>query len=424
MKPPRLSRLLLLCAAGVLLLGSDRQLTRPGWIGSAPRSHACRFWGLIGSGYPRNLLNDQLRAGTVANLRTLGGANRDGWGLASYLPDSARLFLNHPIVRRGGPPANDPHDPDYDLAVDEMIHWRPRAALGHVRAGSSGHWGIPNPHPFEHEGLSFAHNGTLPEQTLAALLTHDDADYLENHPPDYVNGYIDSELYFLYLLKYRHQHPSLSLVESLHGAVQRLAGIVPDCRLNFVMTDGDTLYALRCSLYDDYDPVRYCPSRESTPDPAGRSPYWVVASQILGSDPAPWGTIPRRTLAVFVPGQVPEFIPVDKPLFGMAQDDLKPAAGSEESDRVMMGPARPNPTRGDLRIPIRVPSQGAEVRWEIWDAGGRSVRAGGPVSLGAGNQELIWDGRDAQGVRAPNGTYFCRLQAGAETFAQRFTVIR
>lgn len=266
-----------------------------------------RFWGLVGSDYPEDLIADHLRDGTVQNLKGLGGSNSEGWGLASYPPDSGLHLLNRPVIRRGGPPASDEYDPDYDLAVDELSGLKPRAALGHVRYGSSGHWGLPDPHPFQHEGMIFGHNGTIGGAALLDYLTGDDPDYLDTHPPDYQHGYIDSELYFLYLLKFIHQHPELSRAEGLRQAVLQLSAETGSSRLNFVMTGGDTLYALR---YNDAGSVHasFYPAAAKMEGEA--QPYWVVASQKLGRYSS-WGSIPQKTLGVFVPGQSPAFYPID-----------------------------------------------------------------------------------------------------------------
>ncbi len=284
----------------------------------ATEEHACRFWALVGSGYPDTLITDHLRDGMLGtaenSLKFLGQFNYDGWGIASFLRDELEVPLNRPLIRRGGPSSYDPNDPDYDLAVDELDALEPQAVLAHVRLGSSGHSGIPDPHPFQHEGIVFAHNGTIPESLLEDLLTADEEDFFEKHPPDYKEGYvgtgyIDSELYFLFLLKYERDHPSLSRIEALQGAIGQLAQQAYG-RLNFVMTAGDTLFALRHANNDAWDPVRYAPALASAP--AEASPYWVVASQAFGSGDLTWTEIPAKSLGVFVPGEQPAFYEIEQ----------------------------------------------------------------------------------------------------------------
>jgi predicted glutamine amidotransferase len=376
-------------------------------IVSAAPSGACRFWGFVGHDYPQAMIADHLRDGTVTNLRDLGGMNRDGWGLGFFLPAGSPVPLNGPVIRRGGPPANHATDPEFGLAVDELSAVRPRAAIGHVRAGTSGHWGIPNPHPFLHEGLLFAHNGTVSEDRMVELLLSGDVNYLDEHPPDYVEGNIDSELYFLYLLKYRHANPKLSPAEAIRQAVLQIEEAGGLTRLNFVMTAGDTLYVLRNAPFDSYDAVRYFPAG------AVASPYWIAASEIVGSNIEGWGTIPARTLALFVPGRAPRFIAVDGDTTPIPDPDIARAV-----------PAHPNPMRTRLAVPVTIPAGGASVTFEIWDARGREVFRAGPKWTEAGEAEVVWDGRDRAGEDVASGTYFCRVWIGGEGREQRITVLR
>ena len=374
--------------------------------------HACRFWGLIGTAYPQDLIADHLRDGTIENLKDLGGVNSDGWAFASFLSPTIQALLSGPLIRRGGPPANHPADPDYDSAVDELSRLRPRAVLGHVRRGTSGHWGIPNPHPFQHEGMIFAHNGSIPEYVLLTLLTRDDPSYLQTHPPDYVDGYIDSELYFLYLLKFMHRHPGLSRPEALRLGVRQLAAITLGCRLNFVLTQGDTLYALRCSVSDDYDPVRYLGAQADAGDRPEGSPYWVVASQVLGSTAVGWAAIPARTLAVFVPDRARDFYPVDL-------DTHEPGGQKEQADSLRANDERVCTVEGKL-----VPAGGASVTVEIWDVQGRLIRRDGPVWMEGGRELPRWDGRDARGLSVASGTYLCKVRVGERSWVRKTLVLR
>jgi predicted glutamine amidotransferase len=393
-------------SATIVLLASFLGLL----LESAPQeAGACRFWGLVGGRYPRDLVRDHLRDGSVTNLKELGGGNRDGWGFGYFLRRSSQPQPSGPICLRGGTPANHPEDPDYDLAVDELSRLRPRSVLGHVRAGTSGHWGIPNPHPFEHEGIIFAHNGVLSEGMLVGLLTADDARYLERHPPDYVNGNIDSELYFLYILKSIHQQPGGSKSEGIIHAVREIERVSPGCRLNFVMTAGDTLYALRYSAYDEGDPVRYYPGNVPT------SFYWVAASTVMGSDREGWGTIPARSLGVFVGRRRPVFIPVDAP---------EPLGDERSAIGPRIGVAWPNPARDSVEIPAFLPPEGADVTLMVIDPQGRLIREDGPRWYGPGQAQIRWDGRAHDGRRVASGSYFLRVQIGAVERRERITLVR
>ncbi len=369
---------------------------------------ACRFWGLVGDGYPVNMIVDQLREGTPTNLRQLSNTHRDGWGIAFVHNDTEPHALNRPIVRRGGSPANHPGILDFGLAVDELETIRPRVAIAHVRKCTISHCGVPDPHPFQREGILFAHNGRMSDSLMVALLTADDPDYLLNNPPDYDSTYIDSELYFLYLLQYGHRHPEESRADALRHAVYELS-MLTQTRLNFVLASGDTLFVLRQATGDELDPVRFYPAGLSP------SPYWIAASQALGSEPEGWTTVPARTLAVLVPGQAPVLLAVTAgPTSGVAA----PAPG------IRIGRVTPNPSRGEIAIPISAPEAGVRATCEVLDAGGRIVWRSPPQFVLAGVQDLIWDARDLHGQAVANGSYWCRVRVGTERSEQRIVIVR
>ena len=379
--------------------------------------HACRFWGMVGNGYAPATLAGQLRDGPGTTLKKLADSNRDGWGFASFLNGVGGYNLLGPLVRRGRPQANDSLSHNYDQAVTELCGLRPRAVIGHIRAGSSGHTGVPDPHPFLQEGIAFAHNGDIPLDTLYNLLTRDDLHYLAYHEPEYVNGYIDSELYFLYLLKYAHAHPEFDRAEALRCAVFELGQISSGSRLNFVMTAGDTLYALRFASWDDRDPVCYYPTggAEARRD---NPPYWIVASQPVGPDSSRWGLIPPATLAVFVPGQPVRFLSISQ-----AAANPKPPE-QRRAQPAQVWPGRPNPTSTGTRIPLVVPAGGGLVAMRVVDVTGREVWSTPPERLEAGAREIAWGGRDRWGRIVPGGCYFCVVRVGEEEFNQRVVVTR
>lgn len=270
-----------------------------------PPGHNCRFWALVGQGYPPGLLDEQLRRDGHTTLQSLGEYNRDGWGFVSYPSDTTmRRLLLAPLARRGRPAADQPADPNFSVAVDELMRGRPRAVLGHVRTGTSGHWGIPDPHPFVQRGLAFAHNGGVSITVIEELIDAELPGFLDDNPPEYVRGNVDSEILFLWLLCHAEAHPELPFTEAVREAVELLYDRVAPARLNFIMTRGDTLWALRCSGSDTPDPVRYYPND------APASPFWIVASQPVGAEGGRWAAIPPASLGVFVPGQPPAFYPV------------------------------------------------------------------------------------------------------------------
>lgn len=374
--------------------------------GAPTSSSACRFWALVGDAYPAGMIRDQLRDGAPVNLRDLSHTNRDGWGIAFAHSDVDPHPLSGPVIRRGGSAAEYPSVPDYGAAVDELELLQPRAAIAHVRKCTASHCGVPDPHPFWRDGVLFAHNGRMSDSLMVALLTYDDPNYLLDHPPDYDSTYIDSELYLLYLLKYRAQHPEQSRAEALRHSVYDLS-MLTSTRLNFVLMAGDTLFALRCAPDDDLDPVRLYPGLSA-------SPYWVAASQPLGNASG-WVTMPPRTLAMLIPGQTPR-------LMAITADPVSEAA--DPSSVASIGRASPNPSAGPVMIPVAAGDAGRIASLDVIDASGRLVWSGQPVLLTAGATQLSWEGRDLDGRLVPAGSYWCRTQVGSSRREQRIVIVR
>ncbi len=256
--------------------------------------HACRFWAAIGSHLDSCAVADQLIAGTFP-FKALGTSNKDGWGLCFGATALSAAGLEQPVSLRGGPEASHPYDARFDESVAQMLACRAEVAIAHVRAASSGHTGIPDPHPFVRGGVVFAHNGTIPTHDLLDLIAEDNPKYLDKHPPDYENPYIDSELYFLYVLetveRLRKRSVRTSLGEALEEAVLKIydrAGV--GTKANCVAFSGDTLYAVR---FDHYDNSRY-KIRYKQIDGG-----WTVCSEPVGSDTTDWSYLPPKSIATF-----------------------------------------------------------------------------------------------------------------------------
>src|SRR6185503_11502713 len=88
---------------------------------------------------------------------------------------------------------------------------------------------------------------------------------------------------------------------------------------------------------------------------------------------------------------------------GPPPEDPPPAPPS----RMRIGPARPNPFSGVLRVPVEVPvTAGARVRAFVLDVRGRLVaRLYDGVAPG-GKMSLLWNGSDARGRVVASGVYW------------------
>lgn len=85
--------------------------------------------------------------------------------------------------------------------------------------------------------------------------------------------------------------------------------------------------------------------------------------------------------------------------------------------------ASPNPASQRATVGFRLP-EGARVELAVFDARGRRVRTLARRDLGAGPQQLQWDGRDEAGRVAPAGIYHLQLRAGGHVESRRITWLR
>jgi hypothetical protein len=86
--------------------------------------------------------------------------------------------------------------------------------------------------------------------------------------------------------------------------------------------------------------------------------------------------------------------------------------------------AAPNPFRRAARIAFDVPSDGAPVQLQIYDASGRLVRSLVNGDRPAGRQEATWDSRDDGGTPLGSGVYFARLRVGPHHASQKLLLVR
>jgi len=83
----------------------------------------------------------------------------------------------------------------------------------------------------------------------------------------------------------------------------------------------------------------------------------------------------------------------------------------------------PNPTSGGMTIAFVVPTS-SRASVGIYDLAGRRVTTLFAGATEAGVQSLRWDGRDDSGRRLPPGTYFVKLQEGAQQSSRKVILSR
>jgi len=283
------------------------------------------------------LIDDHLVSGTYDFAR-LGDANPDGWGLAWFTPLLLDPGPGYPLIARGRPKASSVYDARFAESVARMIELEADLAIAHVRRASTGTVQVPDPHPLFRDGIVFAHNGTIDTTALVTLLEEGEPDYLTKNPPDYIDRYLDSELYFLYILRLREEGVetgagplSHALGDAIAEAARRAHQMSAiQTAANCLAVLGDTLFAMR---FDPNDRRTYKLRYRAC------SSGWEVASEPVGTDTTGWEEFPPKSLGIFRADAVPVFVsvfPPDMPYLDLGartidDDTLGGSAGNGDS---------------------------------------------------------------------------------------------
>jgi subtilisin family serine protease len=102
-----------------------------------------------------------------------------------------------------------------------------------------------------------------------------------------------------------------------------------------------------------------------------------------------------------------------------------PSLGAADEDARSLLPATavPNPSSGLSHVRYQLLEDGP-VTVAVYDAAGRSLRALWNGMQTGGGHELVWDGRDDEGVRVPAGAYFVRVRTASAEVSRKLLVVR
>ena len=81
----------------------------------------------------------------------------------------------------------------------------------------------------------------------------------------------------------------------------------------------------------------------------------------------------------------------------------------------------PNPSAGSVEIAFTLPAD-AEVRVDIFDTSGRTVRCLSDGMMSSGSHTVFWDGRDGSGSKPGAGIYFVKIQSDDSTSCKMVTL--
>lgn len=303
-------------------LVSKRKLIVFGWVcllcivlfsGTAK---ACRLYGVISESLPDGLLEKHLVTdpNSLKELCRLG--NKDGWGIG-YIPIKGEKAS----IVRGAIRASA--DPGYDKLVQSLEVSKPQILIAHIRWCSSGCCAhgkdaIEDPHPFyrDQDGKRwiFVHNGGVSIERMQKLIGEE---YLRANPP---NGsaiaacsdkVVDSELYFLYLLKNIEEHNG-DAVKGIMAAVSSMVKNGEKGSMNFILSDGQNMWAFRRNTQGVLSRIisLYMPfTLYYLHDPS--KGYSVVASRYPTKEQGNWIAMQDYDLVVFNGNQPPQKITIN-----------------------------------------------------------------------------------------------------------------
>ncbi len=222
-----------------------------------------------------------------------GNKNVHGWGLAAY-------SQGKPYVRKQPMPAYESED--FRLEAGELFS---DCILAHVRHATVEPMAIENTHPFQHDNLTFIHNGEIVEFNAVRPLL---LDAMLDRIRATIEGNTDSEFIFRYLVTLHELQPKAPLSEILeHGVRQVLRWtekVAPysEVSLNIILTDGQEMVGTRYGRalwYVERNAVRVCEvcgcKLHVNENPGADYRAVVVASERL-TKTEEWTEIPEASL--------------------------------------------------------------------------------------------------------------------------------
>jgi predicted glutamine amidotransferase len=209
----------------------------------------------------------------------------DGWGASGFKENRAVYFGRETL------PANESRD-EFNQAVDRARKSETPVVIAHFRKVAGSPTGISNTHPFHWRDWVFAHDGTI-FGAEASLPLNETAPY----------GETDSERFFLWI--WEQVHATADPTAALAALLKKSRETLVFSSLNFLMSDGQTLWA-----YRDFGDKRL----EKGETPADREKHYTLYTAASGknalvcSDPLKtiakkWTSIEQRTLAAFTAGK-------------------------------------------------------------------------------------------------------------------------
>jgi predicted glutamine amidotransferase len=218
-------------------------------------------------------------------MKTMKPGHLDGWG-ASGFKDRRAVYFG-----RQTEPADETRH-EFEEAVDRARKSASPVVIAHFRKSAGAPPGIANTHPFHWRDWIFAHSGTIFGAEASLPLN-------ETAPL----GETDSERFFLWIWEHVHAtaDPTAALAELLKKSRESLVFNA----LNFLMSDGENLWAYRDVGDKRLEKGESLEEREKyyTLYTAAAGKSALVSSEPLKIQAKKWTPLGQRTLAAFTMGK-------------------------------------------------------------------------------------------------------------------------
>lgn len=181
----------------------------------------CRLFGLIAN-KSVDIKFSMLEA--YNSFKTQSKKNPDGWGIGYF-------EKNRPVVKKSGQEAF--YSEEFNELSKEI---RSDIVIAHVRYSTNDDSpnSSKNSHPFLYNSWIFAHNGTINKKRIIQLLR-------EPYNENFTSDKIDSEIYFRFIMQ--NIDSSNNIKEAIKKTIYEINKDATGA--NFLMTDGNILYACR-----------------------------------------------------------------------------------------------------------------------------------------------------------------------------------
>ncbi|MDY6943161.1 MAG: ergothioneine biosynthesis protein EgtC [Pseudomonadota bacterium] len=215
--------------------------------------------------------------------------NADGFGIGWYAPDrQAATYINT------SPIWSDPNLDSLGRTLSSGC-W-----LGNVRSATPGLGvSLANTQPFHGANWLFTHNGFVEDfaQALRPRLSRELADDIHAE----IKGTTDSEYLFALIRQRMRENPHADPADVMFLAVEALDRWMGQnrCLLNWILTDGQRVFALRDAVGAEAPSLYFCTDSETTPNG-----QWIASEPL--DDSEFWRPIPQGALLILDHDQPPE----------------------------------------------------------------------------------------------------------------------